>query len=101
MLHEEVLTRINSTEITGVDTPHATRENCKAFTRPGEIGIGGLKGGGRSNIYKDVLALSLMAGPLISPEGSRLCGRDWLLLCPASSGLALTQSRLHGRDLCA
>ena len=58
-LHDEVLTRVNSTEMTGMDTPHSTRKSDKAFTRPGNIGIGGLKDGGTLNIYKDVLACKL------------------------------------------
>ena len=35
MLHEEVLTRVNLTEMTGMDTPHSTCEQLQGVYIPG------------------------------------------------------------------
>jgi hypothetical protein len=100
MLHEEVLTRVNSTEMTGMDTPHSTREQMQGFLHAlGNIGISGLKDDGCSNIYKDVLAYELNGWSFdlaceVSSVWSRLAvaspSGQWF--CPGAISIAWSRS---------
>ena len=88
VLHEGALTRVDSTEMTGMDVRHSTRFKMQGFTRPEDKKESAYQKTEAAQI-KTVLTMSFLACRSVAPGLSRLCGRDVASgFAPAAGDLA-------------